>query len=64
MEGKSSEEICLFLRDERTGRFLFNARAMQALGYDPTQMQERGYTLKEPPEARDTVRANKRDQAV
>jgi hypothetical protein len=26
MERKSSEEICLFLCDEQTGRFLFNAR--------------------------------------
>ena len=40
MEGKSGEEICLFVRDEQTGRFLFNATAMQALGFDPAQMQE------------------------
>jgi hypothetical protein len=52
MESKSGEEICLFVRDEQTGRFLFNAKAMQALGFDPLQMQERGYLLKEPPEAR------------
>ena len=54
MEGKSGEEI----RDEQTGRFLFNATAMQALGFDPAQMQERGYLLKEPPEAREAVSAN------
>ena len=58
MEGKSGEEICLFVRDEQTARFLFNATAMQALGFDPAQMQERGYLLKEPPEAREAVSAN------
>jgi hypothetical protein len=30
--GKFGEEICLYLRDERTGRLLFNARAMLVLG--------------------------------
>ena len=64
MEGKSGEEICLFVRDEQTGRFLFNATAMQTLGFDPAQMQERGYLLKEPPEAREAVSANKRDQVA
>ena len=64
MEGKSSEDICLFLRDEQTGRLLFNARAVHALGLDPAQMQERGYLLKEPPETRDTARANESDQAA
>ena len=58
MEGKSGEEICLFVRDEQTGRFLFNSTAMQALGFDPAQMQE------EPPEAREAVSANKRDQVA
>jgi hypothetical protein len=64
MLDKSSEEICLFLRDEQTGRLLFNARAMHALGLDPAQMQECGYLLKEPPEAQETPSANKRDQAA
>jgi len=64
MEGKSGEEICLFVRDEQTGRFLFNATAMKALGFDPAQMQERGYLLKESPEAREAVSANKRDQVA
>jgi hypothetical protein len=31
MERKSDEEICLFVRDEQTGRFLFNAKALRAL---------------------------------
>lgn len=47
MESKSGEEICLFVRDEQSGRFLFSARAMQALGFGPAHMQERGYLLKE-----------------
>ena len=64
MEAKSGEEICLFVRDEQTGRFLFNVRAMLALGFDPAQMQDRGYLLKELPEAREAVSANKRDQAA
>jgi hypothetical protein len=35
VETKSGEEICLFVRDEQTGRFLFNAKALQALGISP-----------------------------
>jgi hypothetical protein len=31
MDRKSDEEIVLFVRDEQTGRFLFNDRAVQAL---------------------------------
>jgi hypothetical protein len=50
--GKFGEEICLYLRDERTGRLLFNARAMLVLGLEPEQMRERGYPLKEVPEER------------
>jgi hypothetical protein len=53
---KSDEEIALFVRDERTGRFLFNDRAIQALGLDPIQLHQRGYpvcgpkTLNPPPD--------------
>ena len=46
MEGKSGEEICLFVRDEQTGRFLFNATALQALGINPVEAMQRGYPLK------------------
>jgi hypothetical protein len=35
MDRKSDEEIALFVRDERTGRFLFNDRAIQALNPPP-----------------------------
>ena len=34
------------------------------MGFDPAEMKERGYLLKEPPEARGAVSANKRDQAA
>jgi hypothetical protein len=44
---KSGEEICLFVRDEQTGRLLFNAKALQALGINPVEAQQRGYPMKE-----------------
>jgi hypothetical protein len=47
VEGKSGEEICLFVRDEQTGRFLFKAKALQALGINPVEAQRRGYPTKE-----------------
>ena len=47
MVRKSGEEICLFIRDERTGRFLFNAKALRALGINPVEAQQRGYPMKE-----------------
>ena len=47
MDIKTDERISLFVRDERTGRLLFNARALQALGIDPTLAQQCGYPLKE-----------------
>jgi hypothetical protein len=45
MDRKSDEEISLFVRNEQTGRFLFNDRALQALGLDPAQLQQRGYPV-------------------
>ena len=47
MERKSDEEICLFVRDEQTGRFLFNAKALRALGINLVEAQQRGYPMKE-----------------
>ena len=40
MKPKLDEEICLFVRDEQTGRFLFNAKALRALG--TVEAQQRG----------------------
>jgi hypothetical protein len=45
MDRKSDEEIALFVRDEQTGRFLFNDRAVQASGLDPIQLHQRGYPV-------------------
>ena len=47
MERKSDEEISLFVRDGQTGRFLHNAKALQALGINPAEAQERGYPMNE-----------------
>jgi hypothetical protein len=47
MEKKSGEEISLFVRDEQTGRFLYNAKALQALGIDPGEAQQRGHPTNE-----------------
>ena len=47
VDRKSDEEICLFVRDEQTGRFLLNAKALQALEINPVEAQERGYPLTE-----------------
>ena len=54
MDGK---EISLFVRDEQNGRFLFNAKALQALGINPVEAQQRGYPLKEVAEAREELTA-------
>jgi len=47
MKIKSDDEISLFVRDEQTGRFMFNARALQALGLNPMQAKQRGYFVEE-----------------
>jgi hypothetical protein len=39
---KSEHQITLFVRDEKTGRYAFNARALKALGVDPVEARERG----------------------
>jgi len=57
MQRKSDEEIYLFVRDERSGRILFNAKALQALGIDPVEAQKRGYPLKDVAEATEELAA-------
>ena len=47
MERKSGAGISLFVRDERTGRFLLNAKALQALGINLAEARQRGYPMKE-----------------
>jgi hypothetical protein len=60
MDGKSDEEISLFVRDEQNGRFLFNAKALQALGINPVEAQQRGYPLKEVAEATEELTMGQR----
>jgi hypothetical protein len=38
-------EVCLFVRDARTGRVVFNAEAIRALGLSPVELRQRGYAL-------------------
>jgi len=47
MKPKLDEEICLFVRDKQSGRFLFNPMALQVLGINPTEARQRGYPMKE-----------------
>ena len=61
MDGK---EISLFVRDEQNGCFLFNAKALQALGINPVEAQQRGYPLKEVAEAREELTAGQRPQCM
>ena len=42
----SDDQIALFVRDERTGRRVFNLQALKALGIDPAEARDRGYPLK------------------
>jgi hypothetical protein len=41
----SDNQIALFVRDERTGRHVFNAQALRALGIDPAEARDRGYPI-------------------
>jgi len=47
MQQQFDNQIALFIRDERTGRYVFNAQALKALGIDPTEVRDRGYSLKD-----------------
>jgi hypothetical protein len=45
MRENSENQIALFIRDDRTGRHLFNVQALKALGIDPAEARDRGYPL-------------------
>ena len=47
MPEESNKQISLFIRDEKTGRYAFNVKALQALGVDPAEAVDRGYPLKQ-----------------
>jgi hypothetical protein len=48
MPEKPDDQIALFIRGQKAGRYAFNAKALKAMGLDPTEALERGYSLKEP----------------
>jgi hypothetical protein len=47
MQQKFDNQIALFIRDETTGRYVFNAEALKALGIDPAEARDRGCALKD-----------------
>ena len=47
MQQQFDNEIALFVRDEKTGRYAFNAQALKALGIDAAEARDRGYSLKD-----------------
>jgi hypothetical protein len=47
MSQRSNNQITLFIRDGKTGRYMFNAKALKALGIDPAVARELGYPLNE-----------------
>jgi hypothetical protein len=49
VERKPDEEICLFVRDRQTRRFLFNLKALEVLGINAVEAWQRGYLIKEQP---------------
>ena len=51
MPENSSDQLALFIRDDKTGRFAFNEKALRALGIDPAEARDRGYPLKQFDEA-------------
>ena len=45
MQKKSNNQLALFIRDEQSGRLAFNAQALRALGVDPAEARDRGYSI-------------------
>jgi hypothetical protein len=45
MQEKPNEQVRLFIRDQTTGRHMFNPEALRALGIDPAEAQERGFQI-------------------
>ena len=44
-------QIALFIRDQKTGRRVFNAEALKILGIDLAVARERGYRLEDSDES-------------
>jgi hypothetical protein len=51
MQEKPVEQVRLFIRDQITGRRLFNRKALLALGINPVEAQERGFQISLPSSA-------------
>ena len=51
MSEKTETYIALFVRDEKTGRRAVNATALRALGIDPVEARDRGYSIKQAEES-------------
>jgi hypothetical protein len=47
LQRQFDNQIALFARNERTGRYVFNSQALKALGIDPAEAQDRGYQLED-----------------
>jgi hypothetical protein len=45
MQSVSDLAVSLFVRDRATGRLVFNAKAIQALGLSPLDLSQRGYPV-------------------
>ena len=45
MRIEADKEVSLFVRDQVTGRLVFNSKAIQALGLSPAELTQRGYPL-------------------
>ena len=57
VQDNSDNQIALFVRDDRTGRRVFNAQALKALGIDPAEARDRGYPLTNPRESQSELPA-------
>lgn len=45
MQIQTDTELSLFVRDSATRRFVFNSKAIEALGLSPKELAQRGYPL-------------------
>ena len=57
MPQNSDNQIALFIRDGKTGRYTLNAEALKALGIDPAVAGELGYPIKNSQESESSVAA-------
>jgi hypothetical protein len=48
MQEKSVEQVTLFIRDQMTGRHVFNSEALLTLGIHPAEAQSRGFPINLP----------------